>query len=235
LPKVPIAQKQLDALRETLNLDDRPAFAFWVGIRFAIVFFCRISEWARGGKHSVKWKYLSFLDADSKPMVVESLDQLPVIAALEVIFWTDKSHIPGTGLIRTWHAIEDLDDENCVVRDMARLWLMSEKIPEHEVFTWDNGLKGVTRHKVNTLLKKAAEKAGIPAPDTASHSCRVTGLSQMCRYAPFEVAKEWGRWKSDCARRYWWASADMVKAYAAAIWKPSSYTRVRGGGAVQRY
>ena len=235
LPKVPIAQKQLDALKEMLNLEDRPAFAFWVGIRFAIVFFCRISEWERGGKHSVKWKYLSFLDADSKPMIVESLDQLPAIAALEVIFWSDKSHIPGTGLIRTWHAIEDLDDENCVVRDMARLWLLSEKIPEHEVFTWSNGLKGVTRHKVNTLLKKAAEKAGIPAPDTASHSCRVTGLSQMCRYAPFEVAKEWGRWKSDCARRYWWASADMVKAYAAAIWKPSSYTRVRGGGAVQRY
>ena len=123
-------------------------------------------------------------------MVIDSLGQLPVIAALEVIFWTDKSHIPSTGLIRTWHAIEDLDDENCVVRDMARLWLMSEKIPEHEVFTWDNGLKRVTRHKVNTLLKKAAEKVGIPAPDTASHSCRVIGLSQMCRYAPFEVAKE---------------------------------------------
>ena len=95
-----------------------------------------------------------------------------------------------------------MDDENCVVRDMARLWLMSEKIPEHEVFTWANGLKGVTRHKVNTLLKKAAEKAGILEPDTASPPCRVTGLSQMCRHAPFEVAKEWGRWKSNCARRY---------------------------------
>ena len=121
-------------------------------------------------------------------MVVESLDQLPAIVALEVIFWTDKSHIPGTGLIRTWHAIEDLGDENCVVRDMTRLCLLSEKIPEHEVFTWANGLKRVTRHKVNTLLKRAAEKAGIPVPDTASHSYRVTGLSQMCRYAPYKVA-----------------------------------------------
>ena len=51
LPKVPIAQRQLDALKKMLNLDDRPAFSFWVGIRFAIVIFCRISEWARGGKH----------------------------------------------------------------------------------------------------------------------------------------------------------------------------------------
>lgn len=213
LPTVPIAQKQMDALKEELNLDDRPAFTFWTGRRYAICFLCRISEWAKGGKHSVTWKCITFLDAEGNLMDVTSLSQLHLIKEMEVVFWTDKTHSAGHGVIHNWFAIENREDDKCLVRDMARLWIMSERISELEVFTWDNGTKGVTRAQVNTLLKKAAVKAGIPASDTASHSARITGLSQLFGLGnvPFEIAREWGRWKSDCARRYWWAAANVAE------------------------
>jgi site-specific DNA-cytosine methylase len=237
IPKVPITQRQMDALEEMLNLKQRSAYTFWIGLRFAICFLCRISEWAMGEKHTVKWKYITFLDAQGHAVDLKSLDQLPLLKEMEVVFWSDKTHTPGTGVVRNWHCIEDLNDKKCLVRDMARLWLMSEQIPELEVFTWDNGTKGVKRAQVCSLLKKAAVKVGIPAADTASHSARITGLSQLMSKGkvPFYVAREWGRWQSDCAKRYWWASADMAKEFCKAIWEPGAYARARGEGEVQRY
>ena len=86
LPKVPITQKRMDALKEELNMDDRPAFPFWTGLRHAICFLCRISEWANGGKHSVTWKCSTFLDAEGNPMDVTSLSQLHLIKEMEVVF-----------------------------------------------------------------------------------------------------------------------------------------------------
>ena len=60
-------------------------------------------------------------------------------------------------MVRNWHCIEDLEDDKCLVRDMARLGLMSEQIPYLEVFTWDNGTKGVKRAQVCSLLEEAAQ------------------------------------------------------------------------------
>ena len=238
VPKVPITQKQMAALKSKLNLNERSSFTFWAGLRFAICFLCRISEWAKGEKHTLRWKYLTFLDEDGDAIILTSLDQLHLIRQLEVVFWSDKTHTAGTGVVRNWHAIEDQDDDRCLVRDMARLWLMSEQVPDYEVFTWDNETKGVTRSQVNALLKKAAVAVGMPESDTASHSARITGLSQLMSKGnvPFYVAREWGRWKSGCAKRYWWASADMAKEFSVAIWEPGAYSRARGGGEeVHRY
>ena len=86
IPKVPITQRQMDALKEMLNLEQRSAYTFWIGLRFAICFLCRISEWAMGEKHTMKWKYITFLDAQGRAVDLKSLDQLPLLKEMEVVF-----------------------------------------------------------------------------------------------------------------------------------------------------
>ena len=133
-------------------------------------------------------------------------------------------------------AIPDLTDDRCMVRDLARWYLRSDQIPDHPVFAWANNTKGVTRGEVNRRLKQAAVEVGLKASDTASHSCRITGLSQLLAHnMDFESARHQGRWASDSTvRRYFWPTTDLAINFAASIWEPAQYTRVRGGGAVQR-
>ena len=37
---------------------------------------------------------------------------------------------------RTFHAIPDKADSRCIVRDMARLWLISERVSDFHCFSW---------------------------------------------------------------------------------------------------
>ena len=53
------------------------------------------------------------------------------IAELQVIFHSDKTARPGEGRARSFHAILDRTDSKCIVRDTARLWLISERIPDY--------------------------------------------------------------------------------------------------------
>ena len=50
----------LKEIRRNLQLHMRPDFVLWVGIRFAIAYLCRISEWAVNDKNTVRWEHLVF-------------------------------------------------------------------------------------------------------------------------------------------------------------------------------
>ena len=133
-----------------------------------------------------------------------------------MIFHSDKTARPGEGRARCFHAIPDKTDSKCIVCDMARLWLISERIPDYDVFSWAANAKEVTRPMVNKTLKTAAVAVGIPKADVSSHSLRCSGLSRLCcntrgNPMPWELAKKFGRWKSDCALKYFWASAEIAE------------------------
>ena len=51
----------------------------------------------------------------------------------------------------------------------------------------------------------------------------------------YETAKAFGRWRSDCIRKYFWPSTRMAAGFADRMWDTVRYARVRGGGAVQRW
>ena len=84
---------------------------------------------------------------------------------------------------------------------------------------------GVKRGLVNRALKQAAIDTGIPGADVSSHSLRATGLSRLLSAKPdsgngptgmqWEHVKQFGQWKSDCALRYFWASNELAREYAA--------------------
>ena len=243
LPKVPVTNSTLKEIRRNLQLHRRPDFVLWVGIRFAIAYLCRISEWAINDKHTVRWEHLVFYthkrSAGGRQKInLTSADQLEDVAELQVIFHSDKTARPGEGRARSFHAIPDKADSRCIVRDMARLWLISERIPDYDVFSWAANTKGVTRPMVNTTLKTAAVAVGIPKADVSSHSLRCSGLSRLCSNTrgspmPWELAKKFGRWKSDCALKYFWASAEIAEGYAASLWDSTCFVRTRGDGALQ--
>ena len=65
--KIPVTNTTLAALRDKLDLQTRPHFTFWTGIRFAIAFFCRISEWTFDDLYTVKWKHVLFWTSEHSP------------------------------------------------------------------------------------------------------------------------------------------------------------------------
>lgn len=245
-PKIPISNETLVILRKKLNLHQRPAFVLWTGIRFAITFLCRVSEWAVQDKHTLIWRHIIFYTSKDSakgraPIPIHNLSDVESAAEIQVIFYSDKtsrkSAQPGQGRARSFFAIPDKADSRCIVRDMARLWLISEQVPDYDVFSWGANSKGVDRSMVNEVLKEAAVEAGIPAADIASQSLRRTGLCRLMSAKPvpmpFPLAKKFGRWESDCALRYFWASTELAAGYATSMWDSACFVNVRGRGDVQ--
>ena len=195
-------------------------------------------------------KHLIFYTSGSaaggrQPIEIKSIKDIYKAAELQVIFYSDKTNprgkqSAGQGKARSFFAITDLSNTDCIVRDMARLWLMSEKAKDYKVFSWAADTQGVTRSLVSSMLKEAAIATGIPGADVSTHSLRRTGLSRLVAKGPLNpnpmpwlVAREYGRWKSDCARRYFWASTELAQNYATAIWASPCFVQVRGGGDVK--
>lgn len=196
----------------------------------------------------MKWKHIIFWTSEHskggrRRIKLTSPKQLSLIAELQVIFFSDKTARPGESKARSFWAIEDQTDSRCIARDMARLWLISERNNEYDVFSWNSNTAGVKRSLVNKALRQAAVDTGIPGADVSSHSLRATGLSRLLSAKPdsgngptgmqWEQAKKFGRWKSDCALRYFLASNELAREYAASIWDASCFVRCRGNGDLQ--
>ena len=88
--KVPLTERQMSALKGSLDLETREGFCLWTGLRFAIAFLCRISEWAVNEKHTLTWRSLTFFDSNRQPIEVMCLADVLRVYELEVIFSLTK-------------------------------------------------------------------------------------------------------------------------------------------------
>ena len=127
-----------------------------------------LSRWTEG-HHSIR---------------LTSTDQLPLVAELQVIFFSDRTARPGESKERSFWAIKDKSDSRCIARGMARLWLISERNNEYDVFSWNSNTAGVKRNLVNKALKQTAIDTRIPGADVSSHPLRATGLSRLLSAKP---------------------------------------------------
>ena len=82
--KVPLTERQMSALKGSLDLETREGFCLWTGLRFAIAFLCRISEWAVNEKHTLTWRALTFFDSSRQPMEVTCLADVLRVYEIEV-------------------------------------------------------------------------------------------------------------------------------------------------------
>ena len=78
---------------------------------------------------------------------------------MEVIFYSGKTFGPEHAEARNCFAIEDENDPRCLIRNTARLWLLSDRCKEYHVFGWANVTKGVRRTFVNKMLKEQLRSA----------------------------------------------------------------------------
>ena len=80
-----------------------------------------------------------------------SASQIKHVAELQVKLHIYKTARRGEVRARSFHAIPDKKNSACIVCEMARLWLMSERIPDYAVFSWVANTQGLNREMVNKL------------------------------------------------------------------------------------
>jgi len=84
---------------------------------------------------------------------------------------------------------------------------------------WD-----ASREAVATALKKAAVELNFPASDFATHSLRIGGATALFGAGvSFEEVRRFGRWASDCWRRYVYESRESTRDFACKIGEVAIY------------
>ena len=106
----------------------------------------QISEYAVDGTHTVLRKHLIFytsseVEGGRQPIEIKTIADVYMATELQVIFHSDKTNprgnqAVGQGKARSFFAVRDLKNTDCIVRDMARLWLVSERVGSYKVFLW---------------------------------------------------------------------------------------------------
>ena len=72
-----------------------------------------------------------------------------------------------------------------------------------------------SRDAVASTLKRAAGELHFPESDYATHSLRIGGATALFGAGvPFEEVRRFGRWASDCWRRYVYESRESTRGFA---------------------
>ena len=76
-----------------------------------------------------------------------------------------------------------------------------------------------TREWVTAVLKAAALDCGVAISDFATHSLRIGGATTAAASGKvdYEDIRRFGRWKSDCWRRYIYSARGRCKGMSASM------------------
>ena len=156
--------------------------------------------------------------------ILPHLDQLPLEPGdferannLTILFEASKTDQNRVGCTRSIYAT---GDDLCPVEAYKMLrrvrgsnWLAGQPV------IGDNDGWIMNRAFMSALLKVAGLDCGIPAAELATHSLRIGGATTMAatgKYSDDEI-RRFGRWRSDCWRRYVYATRSSVSGLAAAM------------------
>ena len=107
MPKIPVTDSTLGRIAEQLDFSTRESWVLWTGIRIAIAFLCRISEWGFGGKHALRWYAVRFFDVSRREVLVACAADIMRLFEAELTFYSDKTHNFGERTCRSFFAIPD--------------------------------------------------------------------------------------------------------------------------------
>ena len=111
-------------------------------------------------------------------------------------------------LNRTGQGIDAVDAVASMLRARGDEWLRN---PFRPLFELESG-KAISRSQVSEALKLGATALGLDPRRYATHSLRRGGITAMAAAGiPTEVIRRWGRWLSDCWRRYVFGTAEELR------------------------
>ena len=211
--KLPVTADMLRHVKSTLDMSNDRDVTLWAALCFGWFFCLRQSEYlADSGVFDARralcgWKVLPLVK-EQPTADWESADGLSIF--IEV----SKTDQDRRGCTRTVYASES--DDLCVVEAYKQLRRMRGS-------SWDtNGplLQApdgwiASRDAVASTLKRAAVELHFPESDYATHSLRIGGATALFGAGvPFEEVRRFGRWASDCWRRYVYESRESTRGFA---------------------
>ena len=140
------------------------------------------------------------------------------------LFEISKTDQNRVGCTRTVYATED---DLCPVEayKMLRRMRGANWKDEQPLFQTNDGTV-MSREYIAAVLKAAAVDLGMDAADVATHSLRIGGATAAAASGKveYEDIRHFGRWKSDCWRRYVYSSRARSRGMATAMSR-ATYTK----------
>ena len=214
--KLAVTPTMLRRIKASLDFDKEEHIVLWAGLMLGFFFLMRASEYCAvngvldPSKGLTCWK---LMPDDDKGRLATAFE---MALALTVLFESDKTDQNKIGCTRTAYATES---DLCVVEAVKMLRRMrgSNWHDDHPALMTNSGYV-LTREVVSEALRAAAVDCGIPASSLASHSLRIGGATALHAAGwTDEDVRRFGRWASDCWRRYVYSNRHEVRGVARSM------------------
>ena len=217
--KLPVTPQMLRHLRRCLDLSLERHAAIWLGATLGFFLMMRCSEYLAEGSLFDAARALTtdkvLAQHDDVPLEPEDFERATSLTALFEASKTDQNRV---GCTRT---VYETGDDLCPIEAYKTLRRLrgGANWTEKQPLMMDSDGWVMNRAFMSALLKGVGLDCGIPESEVATHSLRIGGATAMAatgEYTDDEI-RRFGRWKSDCWRRYVYAARSAVRGLAAAM------------------
>ena len=216
--KWPVTPSQLRHLRARLDFTNPRHVVAWAGVTSGFFLCMRTSEYLAEGYTFDPTRSLT------TEKVVPHLGDTILSAAdfeladsITVVFELSKTDQNRVGCSRT---VYSTFDDLCPVEAYKQLRrLRGSNWSGADAAMGDGTGWVMNREVMSAILKATAVDLALDGADFATHSLRIGGATTMAAtglYTDDEI-RRFGRWKSDCWRRYVYSARECVRGLAAAM------------------
>ena len=216
--KLPATPQLLRHIKRCLDFRKPRHAVIWCAVTFGFFLMMRCSEYLAEGKVFDPVRALTtdkvLPQAGGQPIEAGDFERADALTILFELSKTDQNRI---GCTRTVFAT---GDDLCPVEAYKQLRrVRGSDWNAREAVMMDKTGWIMNRDFMASLLKVAGVDCGVPDSEVATHSLRIGGATAMYatqKYSDDEI-RRFGRWKSDCWRRYVYSAREAVAGLAAAM------------------
>ena len=216
--KLPATPQLLRHIKRCLDFRKPRHAVIWCAVTFGFFLMMRCSEYLAEGKVFDPVRALTtdkvLPQAGGQPIEAGDFERADALTILFELSKTDQNRI---GCTRTVFAT---GDDLCPVEAYKQLRrVRGSDWNAREAVMMDKSGWIMNRDFMASLLKVAGVDCGVPSSEVATHSLRIGGATAMYatqKYSDDEI-RRFGRWKSDCWRRYVYSAREAVAGLAAAM------------------
>ena len=209
----------LRAVNRTLDFRIERDIVTYAALQLGFFFMMRSSEYLSSGGVFDPTRSLTVDKCLPHVQDVPTDADWRIADSVTLLFEISKTDQNRVGCTRTCYAT---GSDLCPVTGYRLLRAMRE---DHNNWRGDQPLlmtnDGWTcsREWISSVLKAAAADCGIAESDVATHSLRIGGATTAAasKHVDYEDIRRFGRWKSDCWRRYVYSERSRCKGMSTAM------------------